>query len=76
MSLDCFRLLADLERVGINNSEVARRLSVSRSAVQGWKVHGSEPTWTTGQALLKLHAESVTPSILRDSVSTPEAQSM
>lgn len=53
---DWFRILADLERVGISNAEVARILDVGRWKVSDWK-SGIEPTYYYGDQLVTLHAK-------------------
>lgn len=35
--IDCFRLLADLERAGLSNAEVARRIGVHPNSIGLWK---------------------------------------
>ena len=54
--IDCFRLLADLKQWNLSEAEVARRLSVPRSTLEGWK-EGSEPRYSDGCRLVELHAE-------------------
>lgn len=51
---DWFRILADLERVGISNAEVARLLDVGRWKVSDWK-SGIEPNYYYGDQLVTLH---------------------
>jgi CENP-B N-terminal DNA-binding domain len=53
--LDCFRLLLELKDAGVSNNEVARRLGVPPTTVQGWKA-GAEPRWSDGERLRQLHA--------------------
>lgn len=67
MGLDCFRLLADLNRAGMSNAQVGRKLGKGRSTVQKWKL-GAEPGYTDGCRLVALHA-SVTANA-RQSVRT------
>ena len=55
LKIDCFSLLADLHRCGINNSEVARRIGVAISTVRNWK-NGCEPKYSDGQRLIEMHA--------------------
>jgi hypothetical protein len=55
LKLDCFRLLAELHRAGVNNTEAARRLGKPRATVQHWK-EGAEPCYTDGKRLIDLHA--------------------
>ena len=54
--MDCFRLITEIERAGVSNIELARRLQVPRSTLLGWKA-GSEPRWTDGQKLVMAHGE-------------------
>lgn len=56
MSLDCFRLLADLSKAGISNAEVSRLLDIDIHKIRRWK-EGQEPKWSEGKALLALHTE-------------------
>lgn len=60
--LDCFRLLTEMHRAGVNNTEVARRLGVPRSTVNRWK-QGAEPGFTTGKRLIDLHTSIVTQTV-------------
>lgn len=53
--LDCFRLLAEMNKCGVNTAEVARRLGKAHSTVQKWK-EGAEPCYTDGVRLLDLHS--------------------
>lgn len=72
--LDCFRLLADLQQAGVNNSEVARRLGKSRTTVTRWK-GGAEPTYSDGLRLIELHAYVTNVAdCVRRSVDNPELQ--
>lgn len=54
---DWFRLLADLNKAGICNAEVARRLNVPRWKVHDWKM-GTEPSYFDGDRLVTLHAQT------------------
>lgn len=54
---DWFRVLADLQYQGINNSDVARRIGVPASTLRQWK-EGSEPAHRSGEALLLLWSET------------------
>lgn len=67
MSLDCFRLLAEMDKAGMCNAEVARRLQKPATTIQRWK-DGAEPGYTDGCNLVELHV-SVTVNI-RKSVCT------
>lgn len=51
--LDAFEILAELERLGVSNSEVARRLDRSPNTIYLWKM-GTEPRWSDGQQLLDI----------------------
>lgn len=53
--LDCFRLLNEMDKAGVNNAEVARRLGKGKSTIQYWK-SGGEPCWSEGNRLIALHA--------------------
>lgn len=52
-SNDWFRILADLDKAGINNAEVARKLNVTPPTVFKWK-SGAEPSHYYGELLLML----------------------
>lgn len=54
---DWFRILADLSRKGIGNRGVARRVSVAKTTVIGWKSHGYEPRHSDGERLIALWCE-------------------
>jgi transcriptional regulator with XRE-family HTH domain len=56
VALSAFRILAKLERLGVTNAEVARRMGVSRSTVQRWKA-GSDPRYQDGQSLFAILLE-------------------
>lgn len=51
---DWFTILADLERSGFPNADVARLIGVPRTTLLGWK-SGAQPRWSEGQKLLALH---------------------
>lgn len=57
ISKDWFRILADLDRAGISNAEIARRLNVPRSTVTHWKRPNVEPSYHYGNLLITLHAQ-------------------
>lgn len=57
--LDCFRLLADLDRAGVNNSEVARRMGLSPSTIYRWKMGELEPSYSHGCRLIEIHAYAI-----------------
>jgi DNA-binding transcriptional regulator YiaG len=54
LKLDCFRLLADMQKAGVNNREAARRLGKPASTVQRWK-EGAEPCYSDAVRLIDLH---------------------
>lgn len=51
--IDWFRILADLQYHGCNNTEVAEALNVPQGTLRGWK-EGSEPRHHDGQRLMEL----------------------
>lgn len=50
--------------MGLCNSEVARKLNVTRSAVLRWKL-GAEPSYYYGERLLDLHAQKCRMDVAR-----------
>ncbi len=50
---DWFAVIADLERMGVCNSEAAARINVPRETLRRWK-EGSKPNFDDGKALLTL----------------------
>lgn len=54
--VDWFRVLADLQYLGLTNLDVATRLDIPRRTVGGWK-NGQEPRHVDGDALLELWCE-------------------
>ncbi|HEY4373023.1 MAG TPA: hypothetical protein VGN52_13925 [Burkholderiales bacterium] len=52
---DWFRILSELQALGLTNADVARALRLRDSTIRNWK-YGKEPTHARGQALLALHA--------------------
>lgn len=52
-----FRILAELDRAGVSNAEVARTLNVPRWKVHDWKM-GAEPTYYDGDRLVTLHIKN------------------
>lgn len=52
---DWFRILSDLQALGLKNADVARALRLRDSTIRNWK-YGKEPTHARGEALLALHA--------------------
>lgn len=53
---DWFRLIADLDRVGVSNKAVAEKVGVAPSSLAAWK-RGSEPLHSHGESLKALHAQ-------------------
>lgn len=52
--IDWFRVLADLDYLGLNNADVSRRLEIPERTIGGWKNAGTEPRHCDGEALLAL----------------------
>lgn len=50
---DWFQIITDLERLGICNTEAAKRINVPRETLRRWK-EGSAPNFDDGKALLIL----------------------
>lgn len=59
---DWFRILAELDRAGVNNLAVARALKRDHTTVLRWKQGNAEPRHSDGAALLALHARFCTRS--------------
>ena len=59
--IDCFSLLNELQKAGLNNSEVARRLDVPRSSPEYWKA-GGKPNADNYLRLVMLYCEVVRPT--------------
>lgn len=51
--VDWFRVLADLQYLGLSNSDVGQRLNIPKRTVGGWK-EGAEPRHCDGEALIGL----------------------
>lgn len=49
-------IIAELEAAGVSNSELARLLNVTRSAVFHWLRSGREPSYYYGEKILQIHA--------------------
>lgn len=56
LKIDVFRLLADMHKANVNNSEVARRMGVGRSTLRRWKEGIQEPSYSEGLRLIQIHA--------------------
>jgi len=54
--IDWFRILTELDRAGINNSEVARRLGHHPSTIHRWKMNENEPPYSDGIRLIEIHS--------------------
>jgi DNA-binding transcriptional regulator YiaG len=61
LKLDCFAILAELERLGVSNAAVARHMEVSKGLVHKWKMDEAEPTYSQGMRLLHLLTTSRPP---------------
>lgn len=55
--VDWFRVLADLQHLGLSDSEISERLTIPRRTIGGWKVENAEPRHSEGEALLALWRE-------------------
>lgn len=51
--VDWFRVLADLQFLGLTNLDVSRRLVIPHRTIGGWK-EGTEPRHMDGEALIEL----------------------
>ena len=49
-------VIAHLERMGVGNAELARRIKLRRSAITRLK-QGSEPMFSNGVAILRVYVE-------------------
>jgi hypothetical protein len=58
MRIDWFRVLADLERLGMNNRSIARHLGIPKSTIAYWKA-GNDPRHSDGEHLIELWCETV-----------------
>lgn len=54
--IDWPRILFDLRHAKMRHVAVARELNVSPSNLYNW-LNGSEPPWSMGDALLRLHRQ-------------------
>lgn len=54
-SHDWPKIITELEAAGVTDSEVARQLNITRSAVFKWKCRDVEPSHYLGERLLTLH---------------------
>lgn len=54
--VDWFRVLADLQYLGMSNNEAADRMGVPQRTVAGWK-EGAEPRHCDGEVLIGLWCE-------------------
>ncbi|WP_223621185.1 hypothetical protein [Lysobacter sp. ESA13C] len=54
---DWFRVLTDLNRSGLGNRAVARRLKVPKTRILGWKTDDHEPRHSDGERLIALWVE-------------------
>lgn len=71
--VDWPRLVLALRRAGMTTDDIVEATGTSRGAVHGWLVLGTEPRFSTGVILLRLHAERVTVIDGRDSGPAPAA---
>lgn len=69
--VDWFRVLAELQRAGLSQCEVARSLSLSRNRVKEW-ARGKCPRYDDGRALLMLWRQAC----LRRAKLSPKRPSM
>lgn len=69
--VDWFRVLAELQRAGLSQCEVARSLSLSRNRVKEW-ARGKCPRYDDGRALLMLWRAAC----LRRDILSPKRQRM
>ena len=56
LSVDWFRLLADLKRVGVSSYQIQRKIDVAQSTVLRW-AGGSEPRHVDGEMLIAIWCE-------------------
>ena len=54
--VDWFRVLADLQILGISTLDASKRLGIPEATVRGWK-GGAEPRHVDGEALLEFWCE-------------------
>lgn len=57
-AIDWFRILADLQKHGLNNMCVSRALGIPPRTLGSWKNDGSEPRYSDGATLIQLWAET------------------
>lgn len=53
MRVDWFRVLADLQYLGLSNYDVSQRLGIAKRTIGGWKA-GAEPRHCDGEELIAL----------------------
>jgi hypothetical protein len=58
LRIDWFRVLADLQRSGRTNADVAHALKVAPTTLAGWKM-GSQPKYEEGSRLLDMWREII-----------------
>lgn len=59
---DWFRIITDLTRKGMTEREIEERIGAGKSSVNHYKSQGREPLYSTGAALVALHAEVCHPA--------------
>ena len=57
-AVDWFRILADLQHLGLSNVCVSKALGVPPRTLGSWKNDGSEPRYSDGDALIEFWAKT------------------
>ncbi len=53
------KLIIELKEAGMGEREIARQVDISQSSIRHMQYHGGQPRWNTGEALIKLHTETI-----------------
>lgn len=59
MIVDWFRVIADLQRAGLDHGQLGRELDVSRRTIGHWQCGIHEPRYSKGVALLEIYRSVV-----------------
>lgn len=53
--VDWFRVIAELQRSGMDHAKIARKLDLARSTVWNWQNGVTEPSHSKGEMLLSIY---------------------
>ncbi|HCY61549.1 MAG TPA: hypothetical protein DHV59_01635 [Oxalobacteraceae bacterium] len=59
LSVDWFRVLADLKSAGVSMYAVSELIDVPKGTLMGWKNSGAEPRYSVGERLVELWCSSL-----------------